>query len=94
MTLRSILLFLFAPLITLILCCLPARADDAANTPVVKCEDSPFGVCAHIGFGDPRLEDVLRTIREAGIRFVRTDFTWAGIENPQGTWDFSQIDAT
>ncbi|MBQ6620569.1 MAG: beta-galactosidase [Thermoguttaceae bacterium] len=94
MTLRSILLFLFAPLFTLILCCLPARADDAANTPVVKCEDSPFGVCAHIAFGDSRLDKILQAIREAGIRFVRADFVWSIIENPQGTWDFSRIDAT
>ena len=99
MTIRSSLLFLFALLTALLPCCLPARADDAAksgaaNTPVVKSEDSPFGVCAHISFGDPQLDKKLRAIRDAGIRFVRADFVWSIIENPRGTWDFSRIDAT
>ncbi|MBO7722725.1 MAG: cellulase family glycosylhydrolase, partial [Thermoguttaceae bacterium] len=57
-------------------------------------ENSPFGVCAHISFGDPQLDKKLRAIREAGIRFVRADFVWSIIENPRGTWNFEKIDAT
>ena len=57
-------------------------------------QDSPYGVCSHISFGDEQLDKKLRAIHDAGIRFVRADFVWSMIEKPRGTWNFEKIDAT
>ena len=88
---------------------LPARADDGVQVKSVQANgvqangvqangvqaaDSPFGVCAHISFGDLYLDKKLQAIHDAGIRFVRADFVWSLIENPQGEWHFEKIDAT
>ncbi|MBQ3333921.1 MAG: beta-galactosidase [Thermoguttaceae bacterium] len=92
---RSFIFLALPTLIGLALCSFSLSADDspiAGDTP--SAEDSPYGVCAHISFGDEQLDKKLRAIREAGIRFVRADFTWSAIEYPRGTWNFEKIDAT
>ncbi|MBQ1456075.1 MAG: beta-galactosidase, partial [Thermoguttaceae bacterium] len=92
---RSFIFLALPTLIGLALCSFSLSADDspiAGDTP--SAEDSPYGVCAHISFGDEQLDKKLRAIREAGIRFVRADFTWSVIEHPRGTWNFEKIDAT
>jgi beta-galactosidase GanA len=34
----------------------------------------------------------LQMMYEAGIRWVRVDFSWSGIESPRGNWNFAHID--
>ncbi|MDO4558775.1 MAG: beta-galactosidase, partial [Planctomycetia bacterium] len=55
---------------------------------------SAYGVCAHVGGGEEFLAipENFRRMREAGIRWVRADFSWIGVENPQGTWKFDHLD--
>ena len=55
---------------------------------------SPFGICAHLQGGEEhgQMPRNLRMIREAGIRWLRVDFSWAGIESPQGSWKYEHID--
>lgn len=62
----------------------PAGAQDA----------SPFGICAHLQSGEEhrQMPRNLRMIRQAGIRWLRVDFSWAGIESPQGQWKYDHID--
>jgi hypothetical protein len=57
-------------------------------------ETSPFGICAHLQGGEEhhQMPENLRLIREAGIRWLRVDFSWSGIESPQGTWKYDHID--
>ncbi|MDR1982067.1 MAG: cellulase family glycosylhydrolase [Tannerellaceae bacterium] len=57
-------------------------------------ETSPFGVAAHLQSGEEHLQmpQNLHMIREAGIGWMRTDFSWSGIESPQGTWHFDHLD--
>ncbi|MDR1937816.1 MAG: hypothetical protein LBQ73_04875, partial [Tannerellaceae bacterium] len=57
-------------------------------------EASPFGICAHLQGGEEhrQMPENLRMIREAGIRWLRVDFSWGGIESPQGIWNYDHID--
>jgi hypothetical protein len=57
-------------------------------------ETVPFGVCAHLQSGEEhqQMPQNLQMIREAGIRWMRTDFSWSGVESPQGTWHFDHLD--
>ncbi|MDR1102262.1 MAG: glycoside hydrolase family 5 protein [Tannerella sp.] len=61
----------------------------------VSQETSPFGVCMHLSGGGEeynQMPENLRMLREAGIRWVRADFSWGNIEGPQGTWHFEEQD--
>ncbi|MDR2763674.1 MAG: beta-galactosidase [Tannerella sp.] len=60
----------------------------------VSQEKSPFGVSMHIDGGEEynHMPENLRMVRAAGIRWVRTDFVWSSIENPQGVWHFDTFD--
>jgi len=60
----------------------------------VFCPDSYYGVGAHITFGDPLMPQKLAKMREAGIRGVRTDFLWGGVEPNPGEWHFESLDRT
>lgn len=55
---------------------------------------SAYGICAHLGGGEEfqQIPENFRRMREAGIRWVRADFSWIGVENPQGTWHFDHLD--
>jgi hypothetical protein len=57
-------------------------------------EASPFGICAHLQSGEEhqQMPRNLHMIRKAGIRWLRVDFSWGGIESPQGNWQYAHID--
>lgn len=59
-------------------------------------QTSPCGVCAHVSrHGDHELADEEFTLmRQAGIRWARTDFDWTTVQPRKDTWDFSMLDAT
>lgn len=67
----------------------PARADDEKSL-------SPYGVCAHISRGDehPVARKELELMQKAGIRWVRTDFSWSSVERRPGQWAFGHLDET
>lgn len=53
----------------------------------------PFGVCAHVSRGELDIAPQgFSLMRQIGIRWVRTDFDWAGVEKQPGVWDFSHLD--
>lgn len=57
-------------------------------------QESPYGVCAHVG-GGQEADTVARSLpmmAQAGIRHVRADFSWAGIERKPGEWHFDTLD--
>ncbi len=55
---------------------------------------SPYGVHAHVTRADesPFLQRELPLMRQAGIRWLRTGFVWAGIERRQGHRDYARCD--
>ncbi|MDR2042468.1 MAG: beta-galactosidase [Tannerella sp.] len=55
---------------------------------------SPFGVSMHLNGGEEynHIPENLRMLRAAGIRWVRTDFSWSAVEGPQGVWHFDVLD--
>jgi hypothetical protein len=57
-------------------------------------EATPFGICAHLQGGEEheQMPENLQLIRNAGIRWLRVDFSWSGIESPQGAWHYDHID--
>ncbi|OHB66259.1 MAG: hypothetical protein A2V70_04905 [Planctomycetes bacterium RBG_13_63_9] len=57
---------------------------------------SPYAVCAHISRGDEHriAQQELRRMREGGIRWVRADFDWSGVERQPGQWTFDHLDDT
>ena len=56
--------------------------------------DSPFGVCMHLQGGEEHVQMPanLRMAYDAGIRFVRADFSWGTVEGSQGTWHYESLD--
>ncbi|MDD2438523.1 MAG: beta-galactosidase [Massilibacteroides sp.] len=66
----------------------------ACTTSPDGVSSSPFGVCAHLQSGSEhrQMPKNLQMMRDAGIRWVRVDFSWSGIESPRGTWTFDHID--
>ena len=65
-----------------------------STTRGVAQNDSPFGACMHLQGGSEhvKMPENLRLAREAGIRWVRADFSWGGVEGPQGVWHFDHLD--
>ena len=69
------------------------EGDEAASVaPGVV--PSPYGVCAHIGGGEEWEQSPknLKLMRAAGIRWVRADFSWIGVEGKEGEWNFDRLD--
>ncbi|AMV36280.1 cellulase family glycosylhydrolase [Planctomyces sp. SH-PL62] len=64
----------------------PVRAQDAPPPPVI-----PEGLGVNIHFTDPAPGEMER-FAEAGFKWVRMDFFWAGIEREPGKYDFSAYD--
>ena len=67
------------------------------GSPSLNAKDiSPYGICAHISrHGEIELTGKqLSLMNDAGIDWVRTDFDWSGVQRQDGTWDFSNLDAT
>ena len=67
----------------------------APTSDIQSVADSPYGVCAHIGGGEEweQAPQNLELMKKAGIRWVRADFSWSGVEGPQGTWHYDHLDA-
>lgn len=67
-------------------------AEPASANAIVKA--SPYGVCAHVGGGEEfaQAPKNLLLMKDAGISWVRCDFTWGGVENPEGQWHFDTLD--
>ena len=55
---------------------------------------SPFGVCSHLQGGEEhnQMPANLRMMKEAGIKWVRLDFSWGSVEPQQGVWRFDHLD--
>ncbi len=57
-------------------------------------QESPYGVCAHVG-GGQEAETAARALpmmAQAGFRHVRADFSWGGIQPKPGEWHFATLD--
>ena len=55
---------------------------------------SPYGVCAHVGGGEEwnQIPKNLLLMKEAGISWIRADFSWSGVERSEGKWTFEHLD--
>ena len=55
---------------------------------------SPFAVHAHVHGGGEhnQVPANLRMMKEAGIHWIRFDFTWPDVEPAQGAWSFDRLD--
>ncbi|MBR5758163.1 MAG: beta-galactosidase, partial [Thermoguttaceae bacterium] len=55
---------------------------------------SPYGVCAHVGGGEEwnQIPKNLLLMKEAGISWIRADFSWSGVERSEGKWTFDHLD--
>jgi len=53
----------------------------------------PYAVCAHVSRGEWQFaQQTFTKMKEAGIRWVRTDFDWKYTEKEQGKWEYSHLD--
>lgn len=78
-------------------CCLVLSAIAAGRAHAQQTEASPYGICAHVSrYSDHQLaRQQFQLMRDAGIRWARTDFDWTTVQPRQeGPWDFSMIDRT
>ncbi|MGE4286594.1 MAG: beta-galactosidase [Phycisphaerae bacterium] len=58
---------------------------------------SPYGICAHVSrWSDHNLaKEEFALMREAGIRYARTDFDWTTLQQADGgEWQFEMFDST
>lgn len=57
-------------------------------------EDSPYGICAHLQRGEEhnQMPQNLELMKQAGIRWVRADFSWNSVESKDGNWNFEHLD--
>lgn len=69
-------------------------ADAAPVSDKGSVATSPYGVCAHIGGGEEydQAPQNLELMKKAGIRWVRADFSWSGVEHPENEWHFEHLD--
>ncbi|MBQ9873874.1 MAG: cellulase family glycosylhydrolase [Thermoguttaceae bacterium] len=70
-----------------------ALADSPASAEATV-GDSPYGVCAHLGGGEEhdQMPKNISLMKDAGIAWVRADFSWSGIERSKGKWTFDAFD--
>ncbi len=53
----------------------------------------PYGVCAHVSRGEWQVApQTFDRMKEADIRWARTDFDWKYSEKEQGKWEFDHLD--
>ena len=65
----------------------------SAMLPGMAQNVSPFGVCMHLDGGESRqMPENIRMARDAGIRWIRADFSWGSVESPQGNWHYDRLD--
>lgn len=58
-------------------------------------DGSPYAVCAHLQGGEEhqQMPENLRVMKAAGIRWVRADFSWSGVQHEDaGPWRFEHLD--
>lgn len=57
-------------------------------------ERSPYGICSHLQGGEEhrQMPQNLELMTQAGIRWVRADFSWSGVQNRDGRWKFDHLD--
>jgi len=54
----------------------------------------PYGICAHVGGHEWNTRDkAFALMTEAGISYVRADFSWAGIQRNAESWNYDRLDA-
>lgn len=73
----------------------PLAALFAASLSLSAAEtlDDPHGVCAHVSRAELAVApQEFDRLREADIRWVRTDFDWSNIEKRQGDWNYAHLD--
>ena len=73
----------------------PLAALFAAGLSLSAAEilNDPYGVCAHVSRAELAVApQEFDRLREADIRWVRTDFDWSGIEKRQGDWNYAHLD--
>ncbi len=70
----------------------PLAAHPASADATVA--NSPYGVCAHVGAGEEwnQIPNNLLLMKEAGISWIRADFSWSGVERSEGKWTFEHLD--
>ena len=55
---------------------------------------NPYGICAHVGGHEwPTRDKAFALMKEAGISYVRADFSWGGIQQNADTWNYGRLDA-
>ncbi|OGV41635.1 MAG: hypothetical protein A2X48_13535 [Lentisphaerae bacterium GWF2_49_21] len=62
-----------------------------------RTEDSAYGICEHVSRGGEHenfARKELSMLDTAGIRWVRTDFDWSGVERKKGEWNYKHLDET
>lgn len=60
---------------------------------VVRSAESPYGICAHVSRGELEIApQEFERMKEIGIRWVRTDFDWNGVNPVPGKWNFNRLD--
>lgn len=63
----------------------PRPIERAVQTPI----EEPFGVC-HAGYSGT--DEEYEVLKKLGVRLMRVDFAWSGIQPSKDTWDFSRWD--
>ncbi len=66
-------------------CVLPDEGDTVLDP------GSPFGACTHFAQGKGRLPDTMRLMARAGIKWLRDECSWAGVEREKGVYRFPEI---
>jgi hypothetical protein len=66
------------------LCFLPDEGDSRLAPT------SHFGVCTHFGQGKGRLPDSFQLMQRAGIKWLRDEWSWGGIEREKGVYTFPE----
>ncbi|MBO4618552.1 MAG: hypothetical protein J5654_00425 [Victivallales bacterium] len=53
----------------------------------------PYGICAHISLGELDIaEDEIHRLDKIPLKWIRTDFDWAGIQHTPDDWNYSRLD--
>ncbi len=68
---------------------------NGAEKSVPSANDSPYGICSHLSIVQLEHQQIpqnLQVMREAGIRWIRTDFSWRILQKKDGSWNFAMTD--
>lgn len=75
-----------------------ARISERSTTIAVVTElpeealsaDSPFGIFLHYNGGQPRLENLVNTLSDAGVRHARVEIPWDLVEKEPGVYTYPE----